>query len=135
MTDDDGVGQAARKLSESIARLMDSATSYGRSTFENVRESLEAEQQQRVTLLFTAGALFLLLSLGCLFAGVAVILAFRATHPAWAAAAVATGFLLLAGAAGWYMARVRRQQPSTFIWLASLAGLVTQYLRASRRDS
>jgi hypothetical protein len=132
MNDDAGIGQAARKLSESIARLMDSATSYGRSTLDTVRESLEAEQRQRVTLLFTAGALFLLLSLGCLFAGVAVVLAFRASHPAWAAAAVAGGFLMLAGAAGWHMARIRRQQPSTFIWLASLVGVFAQYLRARR---
>jgi uncharacterized membrane protein YqjE len=132
VSDDAGVGQAAHNLSESLARLLASATRYGQGTLETVMESLQAEQQQRVALVLSAAGLFLLLALAGLFAGTAVILAFRETHPDRAAAAVAGGFLLLAGIVAWYMSRLCRQRPSTFIWLASLAGLSAQYLRAKR---
>jgi hypothetical protein len=97
-----------------------------------VKESLQAEQQQRVALVLSAAGLFLLLALAGLFAGAAIILAFRETQPDAAAAAVAGGFLLLAGIVAGYMSRLCRQRPSTFIWLASLAGLFAQYLRAKR---
>jgi uncharacterized membrane protein YqjE len=135
VTDDTGVGQAARNLSESLARLMTIATMYGRDRLDTVKDSLEAERQQRTALVCSAAGLFLLLGLGSLFAGIAVILAFWSTHPAWAAALVAGVFLILAGAVAWYMSRLRRQVPSTFVWLASLVALSAQYLRAKRSDS
>ena len=132
MSDEPGAGEAARKLSESVARILEGATSLATSVAETAADALRSEQRRYVVLACCAGALFLLLGLAGLFAGMAVILAFHAAAPAWAATGVAGSFLLLAGATAWYMSKVLRQRPPAIVRLASLAGVFAHYLRARR---
>jgi hypothetical protein len=132
VTEEPDVGQAARNLSDSLSRLMGNAVSYGRGTLGQVQESLAGEPRRHAKLVACIAALFLLVGLGSLFAGAAIVLAFLAPAPAWAAAAVSASFFLLSGLTAWYMLKVWRKRPSALHWLAPLAGSIAGYLRYRR---
>lgn len=132
MSDEAGTGEAARRLSDSLAQLLQSAAGVATGMLETVGDAVRSERRRYIVLVCCAGALFLLLGLGGLFAGVAMVLAFHAAAPAWAATAVSGFFLLLAGATAWYMSKVSRQRPPAIVRLASLAGFFAHYLRARR---
>lgn len=126
------MAQAVHNLADSVARLRQTTASYGRGKLDELRGSADAEIHRRLTVLACAGALFVLLCLATLFAGVAVILAFRDTYPALAATGVAGAFLLLAGTAAWLMVRAHRRRRPAVGWVLSLLGLVAQVRRAMR---
>jgi uncharacterized membrane protein YqjE len=126
------IGEAACNLSESLARLKQTSLAMGRGVLDSLSSSLQEEERRVVAMVAGACAAVLLLVLALCFGGVAIIMAFRDSHPVIAAAAVAAGFALLAGAALWFTWRQHRR-PTAFARAASLiTGLFTEYRRASR---
>lgn len=132
MSDQADVARAARNLADSVARLKQTTASYGRGRLDELRGSADAEVRRRVTVLVAACAAFVLLYFAVLFGGVAIIIAFRDTHPALAAAGVAAGFLLLAVIAVWLMARAHRRRRPAVGWVMSLLAMAMQARRAMR---
>src|SRR5688572_1240707 len=96
MSSDAEVADAARNLADSLSRLKATTAGYGRGKLDGLRDTAGAEVRRRVLVLAAAGVLYVMVCLAMVFGGVAVVLAFRDTHPALAAAGVAATFLLMA---------------------------------------
>lgn len=127
------IAAAAHSLGDSLARLKETAISYGRGQIEGLRDSVEEEGHRRAIMLVSAGAALALLCLCLLFAGAAVIIAFRNTYPALAAAAVATTLLLLAALAAWVLRRAQRRKPSFAGWAMTLLFTLLSHYRGAPR--
>ncbi len=132
MTGEPGFAQAAANLSQSLARLMETVAGFARTRLDLLGGSMETERRRRMWLAFGTCALVLLLSFGTLFAGFAVVAAFWDTYRVLAAAAVAAGFFVLAGAVGWTLWAKRRRHPSALDWIAQLVALFAEYRRLMR---
>jgi uncharacterized membrane protein YqjE len=127
------IGAAARNLGDSLARLKETTINYGRGQIEGLRDSVEEEGRRRATMLASAIAIFVLLCLCVVFAGVAVIIAFRDTYPALAAAGVAVTLLLFAGVAAWVLRRAQRRKPSAVGWVMTLLFTLLSHYRGAPR--
>jgi uncharacterized membrane protein YqjE len=127
------IAAAARDLCDSLTRLKDTTIGYGRGQAEALRESVEAEGRRRAVMLASACAAFILLCLCIMFAGVAVIIAFRETYPALAAAAVAATLLLLAAVAAWILRRAQRRKTVAVSWIVTLLFTLLSQLRGAPR--
>src|SRR6188472_1598279 len=126
------VAAAARDLADSLARLKQAAADYGRERLDDLRGSVEAQLRRRLWMLAGGCFLLVLLAQALLFAGVAIIMAFRATHPALAAASVAAGWLVVAGVLAWLIARAGRRRPQVESWLFGLLGLLATWRQLAR---
>lgn len=113
-----GIAGAAQQLTQSLARLVELAADYGRGMLERAEAEIAAERRYRIRQACCIGALVVLVPLGLLFAGVAVLITFWDTHRVAAAFAVAGGYMLLAAVAALLM-RSRRPRPAS-----GLVGLV-----------
>jgi hypothetical protein len=129
MSDAPDWAEAAGNLSRSLQQLSETTKAYARSQLDRAATSMQAEKQRRMWMVLSAAALLLWLSIGAVFAGVTVMMAFRDTHPVLAASLVATGFFVLAGVAAWVLCRKWRQRPTAFEWIAGLLAMVAESRR------
>lgn len=132
MTTQPGIAEAAANLSHSLARLADSSAAYVRAQVDQAGRGLLAERRRRVWMLAGAAAAVLWLGVASLFAGLAIVAAFRDTHPALAAAWVAGGFLALAAIAVWILWLTACRRPSSQDWISRLVFLFAEYRRWTR---
>lgn len=132
MSTDAKVADAARNLASSLSRLKATATGAGREKLDALRDSAGAEVRRRVVIVAAALAVYVLGFLAIVFGGVAVILAFRDTHPALAAGGVALFFLLLAIACVVVIVRAHRRRPGAAGMLMPLLGLLVRARRSFR---
>lgn len=123
------VGQAASDLTHSLGRLVNTLGAYGQSRLREVNHAVTAEKRRWVARVVVALAALMLLFLGMLFAGAAVIIAFWDTHRVLAASLVGGGLLLLAGGAGWWLWYDLSRGPSVFDWAARMATLLLRWRR------
>lgn len=129
MSEEPDCAEAAGNLSRSLQRLAETAKAYARSQLDHAANVMQAEKRRRMWMLISAAAMLLWVSIGAVFAGVAVVLAFQDTHPVLAASLVATGFFVLAGVATWVLCRKWRQHPTAFEWIGGLLAMVAEYRR------
>jgi uncharacterized membrane protein YqjE len=129
VSDEPDCAQAAGNLSRSLERLAATARAYARSQLDRAADSMQAEKKRWLWIMASSLALLLWLSIGAVFAGVAIVVACWETHRVLAAAAVAAGFFVLAGVAAWVLCRKWRQRPTAFEWIAGLLAMVVDYRR------
>lgn len=122
-------GLAARNLSHSLGRLKESTAAYGRNRMHGAQASVRGEVRRRMAVLIAACAVACSCLFGILFAGIAVIVAFRDSQPALAGACVAAFFFVLAGAAAWWMRHEHRRRPQRTAWLTGAIALLLRMRR------
>ncbi len=129
MSEEPDFTEAAGNLSRSLHRLAETAKAYARSQLDRAADGMQAEKKRRMWMVFSAAAMLLWLNIGLMFAGVAIVMAFRETHPVLATSLVATGFFVLAGVATWVLCRKLRQRPTAFEWIAGILATLAEYRR------
>lgn len=126
------MGESARAFAQSVAKLVDTAADVGRAGLQQVSTAVREERKQRIRQVIAAGALLILLLLGVLFAGVAVLAAFWDTHPVLAASLVAAACLLLAAVAGALLWASLQRPSSPGDVMGQLVSLIADYRRPQR---
>lgn len=129
--DPSGVTGAAQQLAQSLARLVDMAADYGRDMLERAEAQIAAERRYRVRQICCIGALLLLVPLGLLFTGVAVIVTFWDSHRVAAAFGVAGAYFLLAVVAVLLM-RSRKPRPASSLVGLMATAAVSELVRRRR---
>lgn len=119
-----GVADAARNLSRSLAQLLQTAVDEGLFRLEQLGSAVAAERRHLVRQVLLAIGLVLLLLLGAIFTGLAIIAAFWDTHRIAAMAAVAGGYLLLAVIAGLLLWRGAHRKAEPADWASLVVGLL-----------
>ena len=122
--------EAFANLSRSVTRLAESTSAYTRARLGQAADTMQSESRRRMWLVLSAAAMLLWLTIGVVFAGVAIIAAFWDTHRVIASCSVAAGFFVLAGVAAWVLRRKWRQRPTVFDWAA---GIMSAFLALRRQ--
>lgn len=130
MSSEPDCAEAAGNLSRSLERLAATAKAYARSQLDRAADSMQAEKRRRMWMLISGAAMLLWMTIGAVFAGMAIVVAFWETHRVPAIVAVAAGFFVLAGVAAWVLSRKWRQRPTAFEWIAGLLGMFAEYRRS-----
>lgn len=126
MTTQPQIGEAAKKLSHSLANLAGSTAGYLGARVDQFDDACRAERRRLAWMLLSATAALLWAVIATVLAGVAIIMNFRDTHPVAAICAVAGGFVLLAGAAAWTCWRLASRRGSLAERLTTLITLLLQ---------
>jgi apolipoprotein N-acyltransferase len=117
--------EAASQLTRSVARLATSTADYMGARLEQLDSALRAERRRWFWMLFATGAMLLWLGVASVFAGAAIVLAFRESG-ALASALVGAGFALLAVACAALLWHCTRRQSSVTDRLARILALVLE---------
>jgi uncharacterized membrane protein YqjE len=126
------MAEAAANLSHSLSRLAATTAEYVRTRVDQADDALANEGRRQLWILLSAGALLFSLVLATVFAGVAIVMAYRDSNPVLAAVAVAAAFLALAATAVWVLLVKLRQRPSALQWIVEIAALVAGFRRPTR---
>lgn len=113
------------KLLESAQSLLGSALALARTRLELFGTELQEEMTRLFFALLCAVSVLLLVLVGAVFAGLALVISLDEEHRAFAAGAIALGFFALAALAALVMRRLTRAKPRVFD--ASLTELERDY--------
>lgn len=118
------IGEAASRLSRSIAQLADTTAGYIGTRLNQLDCAIQAEQRRWFWMLLGSGAMLLWLGAGSVFAGLAIVMAFWESGRVLASALVAGGFLLLAAVTGVLLRQCMHRPPSAANRFARVLALV-----------